>query len=115
MPRSARENQSLTKRRLLVSDLYVQCWPQMSIAQKLGIAQSTVNAGLKAIRKTSHESQVHDFAEALTWRALSQPDRDAAIKDVTLALDKIRAVSCPTTRKADGQITSVPLSKKVLH
>ena len=74
MPRSARENQSLTKRRLLVSELYLQSWTQMAIAQKLGIAQSTVWADLKAIRKHWRESQIRDFDEAIA-RELEKIDR----------------------------------------
>ncbi len=74
MPRPHREKTGITKRRLLVADLYLQSWTQVAIAQKLGLAQSTVSSDLKAIRKHWRGSQIRNFDDAVA-RELEKIDR----------------------------------------
>nr|BDD46352.1 hypothetical protein 7 [Pseudomonadaceae bacterium] len=65
MPVMPSKKLAISKRRREVAELYVQAWTQMAIADRLGIAQSTVSDDLKAIRKEWRESRVRDFDEAV--------------------------------------------------
>lgn len=61
MPRSRRENVSLSRRRAAVADLYIQGWRQLDIANHVGVAQSTVSLDIAAIHKMWRESSIRDF------------------------------------------------------
>ena len=65
MGRTLQEDVRIEQRRQQVADLYVKGSTQSQIARGLGVAQSTVSADLKAIRREWRDSRIRDFDEAV--------------------------------------------------
>jgi hypothetical protein len=59
-----RQSDAFAERRAQVGDLYLQNWTETAIAERLGIAQSTVRADLKAIQQSWREAAMRDFDQA---------------------------------------------------
>ncbi len=77
--RTPRENVRIEQRGQQVADLYVKGSTQAQIARQLGMAQSTVSADLKAIRREWRDSMIRDFDEAMTveLKKLEHLEREA--------------------------------------
>ena len=56
----------VTQRRLRVTELYLQGWPQGAIATELNVAQSTVCEDLKYVRRKWEQSAISNFDELRT-------------------------------------------------
>jgi hypothetical protein len=80
MGRKARQSVALAERRARVGDMYLQNWTQTAIAERLGIAQSTVCADLKAIQQSWRESAIRDFDQArvVELQKLNRIEREAS-------------------------------------
>lgn len=65
---------SITRRREVVADSYIQGRTQAEIARYLGVSQPTVSTDLKAIQKQWRESAIRDF-DLLRERELQKLDR----------------------------------------
>ncbi len=65
MGRTPQEKVRIEQRRQQVSDVYVKGSTQSQIARHLGVAQPTVSADLKAIRREWRDSRIRDFDEAV--------------------------------------------------
>jgi hypothetical protein len=61
MAKTSRQTFRTLERRQKVANLYVQGWPQASIAQELRVAQATVCRDLKAIQEEWRRSAVRNF------------------------------------------------------
>lgn len=79
MARKPRQGIALTRRREQVADLYLRGMTQTSIAEQLGITQSTVCTDLKRIREAWLESAVRDFdlAREKELQKLDRIEREA--------------------------------------
>lgn len=64
----------LRRRRATVSDLYIQGYPQIKIAEQLGISQTTVCHDLKRVQKQWVESGIRNF-DVLRERELKKIER----------------------------------------
>ncbi len=79
MGRTLQEDVRIEQRRQQVADLYVKGSTQSQIARHLGVAQSTVSADLKAIRREWRDSRIRDFDEAVAMelKKLDNLEREA--------------------------------------
>jgi len=79
MGRTRQEDVWIEQRRQQVGELYVKGSTQSQIARELGVAQSTVSADLKAIRREWRDSRVRDFDEAVAveLKKLDHLEREA--------------------------------------
>ena len=79
MGRTPQEKVRIEQRRQQLADLYVKGSTQSQIALQLGVAQSTVSADLKAIRREWRDSRIRDFDEAVAieLRKLDNLEREA--------------------------------------
>ncbi len=79
MGRTPQEDFRIEQRRQQVADLYLKGSTQAQIARQLGVAQSTVSADLKAIRREWRDSRIRDFDEAVAieLKKLEHLEREA--------------------------------------
>ncbi|HEY4313615.1 MAG TPA: helix-turn-helix domain-containing protein [Pirellulales bacterium] len=70
---------AIAQRRRQVADLYLQRWTQSSIAERVGVDQSTVCDDLKYVRREWRDSAVRDFdlAQAEELQKLDRVEREA--------------------------------------
>ena len=63
-PGRRRSNGELIRDRRRISDLYLQGWTQVDIAEETGLSQSTVSRDIIALQKEWQEAALIDFNEA---------------------------------------------------
>lgn len=70
---------AVLQRRQQVADLYLQSWTQVTIAEKLGVAQPTICDDLKQIRQEWRKAAVRDFdlAREIELKKLERTEREA--------------------------------------
>lgn len=79
MPLKRNKKLAVVQRRQRVADLYLQNYSQTSIAEQLGVAQSTISEDLRAIEKEWRGSTIRDFelARRIELHKLARVEREA--------------------------------------
>ncbi len=74
-----RKTAEIAHRRQAVADLYLQGWSQTTIAEHVGVNQSTISHDLKALQEKWQEaaSRDIDLARAIELQKLDRVEREA--------------------------------------
>jgi len=119
MGRTPREDVQIQRRRQLVAQWYLQCWPQAAIARELGVSQSTVSSDLKTIRRQWRESQIRDFDEAVTveLKRVDALEREAwsAWQRSQEPAEMTRVTSDPKGKRAEKTVRQQPGDPRFLE
>lgn len=79
MPVSTQKRAEVLQRQQRVSDLHLQGWPQASIAQQMGVAQSTISHDLRTVYQQWQKSAIRNFdlVREIELKKLDRLEREA--------------------------------------
>jgi len=111
-----RSNGQLSRDRRRISDLYLQGWIQVAIAEKLGVSQTTVSRDLRALQDKWLESSLIDFdtvkatelakidnLERIYYDAWERSCEDAVVQ-VAKAVESSKDTRKEGTKTTKGQV-----------